>query len=350
MAGGLALMGRDAVLIPDNPDLNDEVIRNLNAFVKDREAFADNTWKQLMQVARQWCRWCIVKGRAYLPVEADYLRDYLLELHENGRAPSTLKNHVRMLNMLHRQAGLIPAGDSQKVQRTLKKISRLAVVSGQTVGQAIPFRIADLNRVDAAWQDSDQLKVMRNRAFLFVAYNTLLRVSNIARLKVKDLVFQPDGHLLLNVGHTKTIMDGYGITKALSPRAAASLIQWLTAADLLAHSDAYVFCPVRRGNRANVHGKPLSLSNLERIFAAAWTVVHGEKTGAANKGRYATWTGHSARVGAAQDMTEANYSLAQIMHEGTWKKPETVVGYTRNLRAEKSVMIDLVEGRYDAID
>ncbi|MBD2782691.1 hypothetical protein [Xenorhabdus szentirmaii] len=44
-------------------------------------------------------------------------------------------------------------------------------------------------------------------------------------------------------------------------------------------------------------------------------------------------------------MTESSYSLAQIMHEGNWKKPETVLGYIRNIEAQKSVMIDLVEGK-----
>ncbi|WP_336885691.1 hypothetical protein [Xenorhabdus sp. Sc-CR9] len=81
---------------------------------------------------------------------------------------------------------------------------------------------------------------------------------------------------------------------------------------------------------------------------ASGTLVPFLSEAQVNKGRYATWTGHSARVGAAQDMTEAGYGLAQIMHEGTWKKPETVLGYIRNIEAQKSVMIDLVEGNSPA--
>ncbi|MDE1480246.1 tyrosine-type recombinase/integrase [Xenorhabdus bovienii] len=343
MADGLALVGRDAVLIPDNPDLNEEVLRNLDAFIRDKEAFAENTWMQLMKATRLWCHWCIAKGRSYLPVDADYLRDYLLELHDNGLAPATISNYAAMLNLLHRQAGLIPAGDSQKVKRVLKKISRTSIIKGETVGQAIPFRIADLNRVDDAWKASDRLKETRNLAFLFVAYNTLLRVSNIAHLKVKDLAFDHDGSVMLNVGYTKTLVDGKGITKALSPRASARVLQWLHVSGLLDHPDAYLFGKVYRTNKASVStDKPLTLHPLESIFAEAWAVVHGEKVGTKNKGRYATWTGHSARVGAAQDMTESGYSLAQIMHEGTWKAPKTVLGYTRNLEAKKSVMMDLV--------
>ncbi|PHM51866.1 tyrosine-type recombinase/integrase [Xenorhabdus hominickii] len=351
MAGGLALLGSDVTLIPDNADLNEEVIRNLNAFLKDKDAFADTTWRQFLIVVRKWCRWCIAKGHSYLPVEADALRDYLLELHENGLASTTISNYTAMLNLLHRQAGLIPAGDSQKVKRVLKKINRVAIINGDTEGQAIPFRIADLNQVDAAWNASGQLKTVRDLAFLFVAYNTLLRVSNLARLRVRDVTLSPDGSVLLNIGYTKTVLDGQGFIKALSPRASVRLLQWLDVSGLAEHPDAYVFCKVNKSQ--NVYkavvtvDKPLNTFNLSRVFSAAWTVVHGADRGAKNKGRYATWTGHSARVGAAQDMTESGYSLAQIMHEGTWKKPETVLGYIRNLEAKKSVMIDLVEGRTD---
>ncbi|EKN4689596.1 tyrosine-type recombinase/integrase [Yersinia ruckeri] len=346
MAGGLSLIGRDAVLIPDNPDLNDEVLRNLNAFVKDKEAFAENTWNQLIIAVRQWCRWCISKGRPYLPVDPDYMRDYLIELHESGLASSTISNRAAMLNMLHRQAGLIPAGESEKVKRALKKINRVSITKGETTGQAIPFRVADLNKIDDAWKQSDQLKDVRNLAFLFIAYNTLLRVSNIARLKVRDVVFNADGTVILNIGYTKTIVDGQGLAKALSPRASASLIRWLNVSGLIEHSDAYIFCKVHRVNKAVITtDKPMATPNLELIFSSAWKSVHGDKLGVENKGRYSTWTGHSARVGAAQDMTESGHSLAQIMHEGTWRKAETVLGYIRNIDAKNSVMIDLVEGK-----
>ncbi|MBD2801767.1 tyrosine-type recombinase/integrase [Xenorhabdus sp. M] len=346
MAGELSLIGQEVVFIPDNPDLNEDVLRNLHAFMKDKEAFADNTWQQLMKASRLWCQWCIGKGRPYLPVDADYLRDYLWELHESGLAPATISNYAAMLNLLHRQAGLIPAGDSQKVKRILKKIHRVAIVHGEKAGQAIPFRIADLNQIDTAWNGSASLKDCRNLAFLFVAYNTLLRISNLARLKVGDVTFNSDGSVMLHIGYTKTQVDGQGSIKALSPRASASLRYWLQVSGLIEHADAYIFCRVHRSNQAVVTTeKPMDEFNLARIFSAAWSVVHGDKKETGNKGRYATWTGHSARVGAAQDLTESGYSLAQIMHEGNWRKPETVLGYIRNIEAKKSVMIELVEGR-----
>lgn len=45
--------------------VNEEVLRNLNAMFRDKEAFSEHTWKMLMSVCRSWAEWCSVK-RLYL--------------------------------------------------------------------------------------------------------------------------------------------------------------------------------------------------------------------------------------------------------------------------------------------
>ncbi|MGL5103104.1 MAG: tyrosine-type recombinase/integrase [Plesiomonas sp.] len=344
MAGGISILSKNTSLIQSNPDLDEDVVRNLNNFVKDKDAFSENTWNQLMTTVRQWCRWCISKGYPYLPVDPDYLRDYLIELHESGLASTTISNYAAMLNMLHRQAGLTPPGSSNKVKLALKKINRVSVTKGESTGQAVQLTMSDLNKLDEVWGKSDRLKDIRNLAFIFIAYNTLLRISNLARLKVKDISFQSDGTLILNIGYTKTIVTGHGVTKALSKRSSDAVIRWLNVSGLIEHSDAYLFCRVHRVNKAIISTeKELTRPNLTTIFTDAWVAIHGDKTLPDNKGRYQRWSGHSARVGAAQDMAKAGVSLPQIMHEGTWTKAETVLGYIRNIDAKNSVMIDLIE-------
>jgi hypothetical protein len=38
-------------------------------------------------------------------------------------------------------------------------------------------------------------------------------------------------------------------------------------------------------------------------------------------------SGHSARVGAAQDLLKSGASLPMMMHRGRWSKPDTVMRY-----------------------
>lgn len=77
------------------------------------------------------------------------LHDYLYWLQENGRASSTIATHGSLISILHRNAGLIPPNISPLVFRAVKKINRVAVVTGEPTGQAVPFRLEDLLELDA---------------------------------------------------------------------------------------------------------------------------------------------------------------------------------------------------------
>lgn len=316
----------------------------LRDFVQDREAFSPNTWRQLLSVMRSCARWSQDHGREFLPMASTDLRDYLTFLQTSGRASTTVRAHAALISMLHRHAGLVPPNASPLVFRTLRKINRTAVVAGERTGQAVPFCLSDLLAADRAWQGSAQLRDVRNLAFLHVAYGTLLRIGELARLRVRDVDRAGDGRILLHVGWTKTVVEAGGLVKALSSASTRRLEEWMAVAGLAAEPDAFLFCPVHRANRATLTiAAPLSAPALEAIFARAWDTVGPATAAAANKGRYCSWSGHSARVGAAQDMARHGYAVARIMQEGTWKKTETLMRYLRHIEAQRGAMVDMME-------
>lgn len=320
-----------------------DIAERLRAFIQDRDAFSPNTWRQLLSVMRVCYRWAADNDRGFLPMSAHDLRDYLTHLQTVGRASSTIATHSSLISMLHRNAGLMPPNTSPVVFRTLKKINRVAVTAGERTGQAVPFRLDDLRALDAVWSDSAFLRDRRNLAFLHVAYGTLLRLSELARLRVRDVSRAEDGRIILDVGWTKTIVHAGGLIKALSAPSTQRLLEWITAAGLAGEPDAFLFCAVHRSNKAiPVTVSPLSTPALEEIFARAWREA-GQGTPGPNKNRYSGWSGHSARVGAAQDMAKRGYAVAQIMQEGTWKKPETLMRYIRNVDAHTGAMVDMME-------
>lgn len=323
---------------------DDDVMARLQAFVQDRDAFSPNTWRQLMSVMRICHNWSAENGRAFLPMQPTDLRDYLSWLQDTGRASSTIATHGSLISMLHRNAGLTPPNTSPLVFRAVKKINRVAVVTGERTGQAVPFRLEDLLKLDALWSVTASLRQKRDLAFLHVAYSTLLRVSEISRLRVRDISRAPDGRIILDVSYTKTIVQTGGLIKSLSFQSTRRLSEWLSLASLSAEPDAFLFCPVHRSGRATLSfDRPLSTPAIESIFAHAWRHAGLAENITPNKGRYQIWTGHSARVGAAQDMAERGYAVAQIMQEGTWKKPETLMRYIRNQQAHEGAMVDLME-------
>ncbi|WP_312239711.1 tyrosine-type recombinase/integrase [Pantoea sp.] len=324
-------------------ETDEDITARLRAFVQDKDAFSPNTWRQLLSVMRICYRWAAEYGRSFLPMTSDDLRDYLTYLQESGRASSTISTHASLISTLHRNAGLVPPNVSPLVFRTIKKINRVAVVAGERTGQAVPFRLTDLMALDELWVNSPRKQEMRNLAFLHVAYSTLLRVSELSRLRVRDITRAEDGRIILDVAWTKTIVQTGGLIKALSSLSTQRLTEWIAAAGLAGEPDAFLFCPVHRANKAVITTeRPLSTPALEAIFAHAWRVA-GQGEPKTNKNRYSGWSGHSARVGAAQDMAKQGYAVAQIMQEGTWKKPETLMRYIRNVDAHKGAMVDLME-------
>jgi integrase len=322
----------------------EDVLARLKEFVQDKDAFSPNTWRQLLSVMRICNRWSTENNRSFLPMLPADLRDYLSWLQDNGRASSTIATHGSLISMLHRNAGLTPPNTSPLVFRAVKRINRVAVVTGERTGQAVPFRLQDLLELDALWSDSTSLRQKRDLAFLHVAYSTLLRISEIARLRVCDISRAPDGRIILNVTYTKTIVQSGGLIKSLSSQSSRRLSEWLLVADISAEPDAFLFCPVHRSGSATLSiTRPLSTPAIESIFSHAWRTIGAADNISPNKGRYRNWTGHSARVGAAQDMAGRGYAVAQIMQEGTWKKPETLMRYIRNLQAHEGAMTDMME-------
>ena len=116
---------------------DDDLAQRLREFVQDKDAFAPNTWRQLMSVMRVCHRWALANNRLLLPMSPEDLRDYLSYLQSIGRASSTIGTHQSLITMLHRNAGLVPPSTSPLVSRAVKKINRVAVVSGERTGQAV---------------------------------------------------------------------------------------------------------------------------------------------------------------------------------------------------------------------
>lgn len=110
----------------------------------------------------------------------------------------------------------------------------------------------------------------------------------------------------------------------ISPQTAAVLFAW----DQYRNKDnPYIFHALPRYTGQEIDTtRPLAVREVSRIFARA-----GIKAGA--DGRL---SGHSARVGAAQDMVSAGMDLAAVMQQGRWKSSQMVSKYAENILATRA--------------
>ncbi|PLR29260.1 recombinase, partial [Chimaeribacter californicus] len=174
----------------DVKDIDDRVADKLRRFIADKNAFAKNTWDQMLSVLRSWGTWCDAQGKTWLPADPDDVREYLFYLKNDlKRATSTVAQHKYLINKIHVEAGLPRPGDDLSVRRGMRSIRRTSVLDGEQVGQAIPFHYEDLKKVATLWHGSKSLKIRRNLAFIGIAYNTLLRIAEVSRLRVRDIHF-----------------------------------------------------------------------------------------------------------------------------------------------------------------
>ena len=281
-------------------------------------AFSDNTERALRSDLAIYAAWCAERGLRALPAGPETLAAFVDAMAE-AKAPATVRRYVTSIAIAHRIVGCANAAESEAVRLALKRMHRK---KGRRQDQARGLTWPLRNRLlDAA---CERLIDDRNRALLAVAYDGMLRRSELSALQVPDLLEEMDGGATLLVRRSKTDQEGEGEIVWIAPDSLALVRAWLEQGGI---ADGPLFRSVGKGGRI---GGPLPPGQVPRIFKAMARaaglpahVVDG-------------LSGHSTRVGAAQDMIGAGIELPAILHAGRWKSTAMVSRYGARLQACQS--------------
>jgi integrase len=235
------------------------------------------------------------------------------------KAPASIRRYVSSIAAMYRAAGALNPAASQRVKLALKRLHR---EQGRAQRQAAPLGRPLVDRMLAVPVAGP--KGLRNRAVLAVAYDTLARRSELAALQVNDLVLEDDRSGTVLIQRSKTNQEGLGMVRFLASDTVWHLKAWLNAAGL---SEGPLFRTVPKGARI---GGGMCDGDVARIFKAM-ALAAGLPVEAV-----ASISGHSSRVGAAQDQMAAGISLSAIMQADGWQTSEMVARYTRRLDARRS--------------
>ena len=289
-----------------------------------RGAVADNTARALRADTRTFAAWCAEQGVPHLPATPGTVASYIDDMSTQGRAVSTVRRYVASIARLHRAAGVnTPTGDD--VVRLA--LTRAARTQGTRQQQAKGLTRRDIDVILHTLR-GDQLTNMRDRALFAVAYDTLCRRSELVALRVEDVsVNAEDGSGSVLVRRGKTDQEGQGNTRYLAPDTMRYLSAWLTTADITAGP---IFRGVRRGG--NVQVMALEAGTVAKIFKARAAAAGVDAKHV---------SGHSTRVGAAQDLAGANMELSAMMQAGGWKSPSMPARYGEHLTVKRGAMAQL---------
>lgn len=304
-------------------------------------AFADATVRARRSDTLIYMTWCATRGVEPLPATPDTVAAFL-DAMANGepltvtmpgrrplvvdqpRKPATLERYASSIAALHRAAGLPDPRSADAVRFALRRHWR-AQGRAQRQARGLTFDL----RQRLLEPEPCSLLELRDRALLVVAYDTLCRRGELVALRVEDLTRSADGDAVITVRKSKTDQEGEGSERYLAPDTVAVLDAWLAAAGV---TEGPLFRAVRKNG---VPGNPLQGQEVPRLFRAL-----ARRAGVPERA-VAELSGHSTRVGAAQDLAAAGVELPEIMQAGGWKAPTMVARYTRKQAARRCGMARL---------
>lgn len=281
-------------------------------------AYAPNSERALRSDVARFSGWCADRGVPCLPASPATVAAYIDALADK-KAPATIRRAVSSIATFHRAAQLASPTEAVGVKLALKRLHR---ARGRAQAQAAPMTRDLMERMLAAAGTGPA--ALRNRALVAVAYDTLCRRSELVALERTDVKASPAGDGTVTVRRSKTDQEGAGSTRFLAADTMREVGAWLQASGII---EGPLF---RSVGKAGAIGGGLDAGDVARIFKKL-----AKAAGLAPE-EAARVSGHSSRVGAAQDMVKHGVELPAVMQAGGWRTPEMVAQYTRRLDARRS--------------
>ena len=256
--------------------------------------------------------WCAARELPWLPAAPETVADFVDNQILRYRI-STLKRRLCAIAFAHRMMKLPSPTDANAVRLAVRRAARQKVSRPQQKrGLTHPMRVTIVSACP------DSLAGHRDAALVSLGYDTLCRSSELSAMRVEHVTLDADGSGSILIPRSKADAVGAGRIAYLSPDTAQLLQRWIDEAALTCG-------PLFRSLHLHrVADGPLSTSSIRRLIKRA-TLRAG-----LDPALTADLSGHSMRIGAAQDMMVAGFDALAIMQAGGWKSANVVLRYVEN--------------------
>ena len=273
-------------------------------------AYAPSTMRSYRADVEAFEDWCGGQGIGQpFPASVETICRFL---QDQGacKAPSTVKRRLYAIRKVHRLLRLPDPTHDEDINLTFRRVRRAnAVRPRQAKGLTRQYLDKFLEN------ELDSPLGLRNRAMLALGYELLARRSELIALRNNDLTLLEDGTMRVLIRRSKADPTGRGRIAFTSTRTATIIQEWLTCRG---PEIDWLFCPVYNGKAVN---RCLETTTVRRIIKGA-----AERSGL-RKELVAAFSGHSMRVGAAQDLLRRGFDTAAIMRAGGWKSVNVLARY-----------------------
>ena len=145
-------------------------------------AYAPNTLRAYKADMLEFIDYCVKVGAVALPSSPAIVSNFLMQTVGQGIKTSTIRRKVSSISAIHRLSCLDDPTKHPEVKITLRKIIRQL---GSRFDQAYPVTRPVLDQlIKSCGQD---LRGIRNKALLLLAYDSMRRRSELISLRVTDI-------------------------------------------------------------------------------------------------------------------------------------------------------------------
>jgi len=256
-------------------------------------------------------------NEAALPAQPHNVVDFIIKLTNSGRSSASIRRAIAGIASVHKLNRFTDPTKDPDVMLEMRRMHRkLGRASHQAQGVTAEILEKMLNATES------NIKGIRDRALLLVAYDTLCRRSELVALRVEDVrtkMINGVENTTILLRKSKTDQDAIGRWLHLSKRTQLALNEWLK--QLNAETG-----PLFRGINSGQHiMQTLGAGQINRIYKKIARVSEIDSVLAGKI------SGHSMRVGHAQDLVSSGASLPIIMSMGRWSKSDTVMRYVEQI-------------------
>ncbi|MEY8120413.1 tyrosine-type recombinase/integrase [Falsihalocynthiibacter sp. BN13B15] len=290
--------------------INDTILYDWRSEPRNLEgAFAPSTLRAYVSDTEAYVGWCKANSVVPFPSNVDTVCAFL-ENEAPGKAPSTVRRRLYAIRKVHRLLQLPDPTFDEKINVTYRRINRAKLTRPK---QAKGMTRDYLDRFLAVQPDSPW--GLRNKAMLSLGYELLTRRAELVALTTDAIEFREDGTIRAIIRRSKADPFGKGRVAFTSLQTAQLVRDWLAwrGADV-----NFLFCPIYQGVAVNRHLSTTAVKRLVKNSARACSLEQGEVD---------AFSGHSLRVGAAQDLLCLGYDTAAIMRAGGWKSIGVLARY-----------------------
>lgn len=273
------------------------------------DAYAPNTIRAYKADFEELIVFCLVKKLSALPAKSTTIGKFIDQVANTNISSASIRRKLVSIAAIHRWANLNDPTKSPEVKLSVRKMHRKL---GRLCAQAEPINKKRLQSLLST--TGDDLRGERDRTLLMLAYDTMRRRSELASLLKSDIRETKTGASIL-LRRSKTDQERLGTWLHITSQTYNQILAWIQIAKI---TEGKILRGVIGKNKLS---EGLTGAQIGRIFKQL------AKTAGIDKDTVKQISGHSIRVGAAQDLVQNGASLPQIMAKGGWTKVDTVMRY-----------------------